>query len=268
MDDNTGFVPPGDGAPGEPPVYHEPPVFGAPDGQPPGYGLMPPAPPPPQRRRWLPWLVAAICFVVAFGAVGRLVTQKDPPPKTPQQELKETVDDAVGDIVSGDSAVGPDDEDRELKVTSPSLRQPFTVSVPKGFDARLSGRRMTAASEFAALILAPPRDGFAVNYAIEVTSLPAFGLAVMAQGAIDSNGASGLLPNFKPVGGPVRTSVGARPAVQRDYTFSQGSLECRGRLVVTVVGKQPVIFYLTTLAADFAAHEKTFAEFLATTRGN
>lgn len=114
------------------------------------------------------------------------------------------------------------------------------------------------------LVSGPPTQGDP-SYVIEVLPGPAFSLRTIAQATISNHEG---MDDFKPIGGPVSVTVGTKPAVQRDYAFVEGGVQLHGRLVVTMVNKRPVIFYLTTDEKHFAGHTRKFRRFLASVQGN
>lgn len=172
-------------------------------------------------------------------------------------------------LLAKDSAVSPTDKDRELLVTSSMLHQPFTVSIPAGMEARFGGgTKISKTTEFALYATDPRRDG-RITYVILEVDLKPIDLADHAQAVL--NGYRRDLPGreFEELGGPITTEFGDRPAVQRDASFlPDDGRRVRYRVVVTVVGDQPVLVQLTAPETQFAAQEARFAKFLASARGN
>jgi hypothetical protein len=276
--DPSPFAPPGPVAqPDYPQQGYTSPGYTMPGYPAPGFGALPtygwgPPPVSRQRNRALPWLVGVLTLFVVLGVVGAVVGEAEPTGRPsaqtqPGQDSQRQAEEDVEALAASGLGISPSDRVRELEVNSVLIGRPFTVTVPKGWDARHADKKPAAhLSEMVVLVSGPPSASDQPTYLIEVVPRPVFPLRAMAQGAITSNGAGDA--SFKAIGGPVNVRVGKQPAVQRDYSYVMDGQRVRGRLVVTVINKRPVVFYLTTDEKHFAGHQRRFARFLASVRGN
>lgn len=260
----AGYAQTGYAQPAHPPLAY---------GPPPGYGPPPTWAPPVRNRRSnraASWLLGLFLFLFLAAVLGNIADEQQPraTQQPSKQELQRSIDDAIDEFSNSEPVVTTKDRDRRLELTSRQLSTSVTMSVPKGWEARVSSGAPVMGDELIAVISEPASEVFVANYVLTVSSAPALPLRQLADAAIDNNRRAGVLPQFDAVGGPVATKFGGRRAVQRDYKCVVEGTELRGRLVVTVVDERPVVITLTTTADDFPSQEKRFARFLASARGN